>query len=111
MLHGQFDIEGAPSAVLNAPVTEFGVVIPKAGHEDVVKSVLTKLTVLLNEPESPAVGGAFAPIIEKDGSYLLLIGWNSVEDKWAKSLQIMEELLGNAEITLSHVKLLQHESV
>ncbi|TFY79708.1 hypothetical protein EWM64_g4303 [Hericium alpestre] len=97
MFHGQFDSED--------------VVTPKAGHEDVVKSILTKLSVLLNESESPAVGGAFAPIIEKEGSYLLLVGWNSVEDKWAKSLQIMEELLGNANITLSYVKLLQHRSV
>ncbi|TFY79705.1 hypothetical protein EWM64_g4304 [Hericium alpestre] len=109
LINAHFEVEGAPFSVLSAPVTEFGIVTPKAGHEAEVKNILTKLAAFLNEAESAAVGGVFAPTVEKEGSYLLLVGWDSVEEKSAKGLEIEEELLAHAEVSFSHVKLLQHE--
>ncbi|KAA1472545.1 hypothetical protein DENSPDRAFT_838852 [Dentipellis sp. KUC8613] len=139
MIHGRFADSDALAPILTAPYTEFAVVTPKPGHHDVVANILTHLVAAMNEPSCPAVGGTFGPVIETEGNYLLLIGWQTVEvrvcqgprccvaahahwhvwrpsldththiqEHWdsVKSMRSIEELLGNAEVKITHVKLI-----
>jgi len=108
-LHANFVDD--PSPVFSAPVTEFVVVTPKAGvSTDDIKVTLDRLLGLFNDPAGPALGGRYAPIVEKDGSYLLIGGWKTVQDHWdavksGPAAEVVGELRSKADIVVTHAAL------
>ncbi|KAI0066127.1 hypothetical protein BV25DRAFT_1504494 [Artomyces pyxidatus] len=106
--HAHFPAD--PKPLLGAPVTEYLWITPKEGLKDEVAAFIDTLVASLNDPATPAVGGTYAPLVERPDTFIMLAGWPSLEanqsaTKLSPLKEIIPELLGKSSVKLSFAKL------
>lgn len=79
IIHANLTSDFTP--VFAAPVTEFALVTPKAGNDrKVTEAALSAICAIVGvTPGCKAISGTWGPVVEKDQTYLLLLGWLTVE--------------------------------
>lgn len=79
IIHANFQSDYTP--VFAAPVTEFALVTPKPGVDrKVTEAKVHAIAVMAGiTPGCKAISGTWGPVVEKDETYLLVLGWLTVE--------------------------------
>ncbi|KAF9821601.1 hypothetical protein IEO21_00447 [Rhodonia placenta] len=117
ILHVQIK-NGDPYKALNAPVTAFTTITLKPGEsKELLEEKVREVTEAGNS--IPASWGSYGivsgPIIEKEATYALIIGWDSAEAHWKTVTTVPElvnpltEIRGLADIGSAHVALVEYK--
>ncbi|KAI0269756.1 hypothetical protein BC834DRAFT_863201 [Gloeopeniophorella convolvens] len=94
MSHVDFLID--PTPAFKAPITEIAFTSPKTPEDkEAVQARLEQIVSLANGPTKTAFGAAYGPVVEKPDTFVLVVGWDSVEAHLA-AREANKELTGAA---------------
>ncbi|TFK49735.1 hypothetical protein OE88DRAFT_1662367 [Heliocybe sulcata] len=111
MVHVKFNKD--PLEALNAPATEVVTVTLKEGKSEVDITAFLEQGSKMELPGASA--SAYGPVVEKPGSFIMIVGWSSVEahqkvreERTEEAAKVLAGVLQIADIKVAHAKLTKY---